>query len=396
MPRARNRRDRGAARDQARDRCACRCDRSATWTPRADRLGRAGPAPGARRRPRSLEDLDEPPRPSTSWLRRGRHRGAGRLDEPAAVEESSTSRSRRASPSPRRRTRDRRGGRARGRARAEPTSSPRSSRGRGRGHCGRARGRDPRPTVETEPETDDSAGAGGDPEAHIAALMAKIRPQRGRLPIPEYEDVDHAAILQMPTRERGRSSATRRRTRCLDECPRRGAGRRGRGDRGRADDADRVLRHLVGHAVRRYHPEETPVETPVETLETTSFESRRRRDRACRGLVDVPAEASTRSSRASVPTCLVAQQRRAGPHLELHRGGGRLGTSRHRRRDPRRRDQRSAGLPVRRPGARLVPGSVTKPVGVAGRDPEAIRARLSAHKAGVRRGRTASVSADDQ
>ena len=54
------------------------------------------------------------------------------------------------------------------------------------------------------------------------------------------------------------------------------------------------------------------------------------------------------------------------------------------------------GLPVRRPGARLVPGSVTKPVGNAGRDPEAIRARLSAHKAGVRRGRTASVPADDQ
>lgn len=47
-----------------------------------------------------------------------------------------------------------------------------------------------------------------------------------------------------------------------------------------------------------------------------------------------------------------------------------------------------SGLPVRRPGARLVPGSVTpppaeKPVV----DPEAIRSRLAAHAAGVSRGR---------
>ena len=49
--------------------------------------------------------------------------------------------------------------------------------------------------AESEPEMT--------PEDHIAALMAKIRPQRGRLPIPDYDEVDHAAILQMPSRDRG-------------------------------------------------------------------------------------------------------------------------------------------------------------------------------------------------
>jgi hypothetical protein len=50
-----------------------------------------------------------------------------------------------------------------------------------------------------------------------------------------------------------------------------------------------------------------------------------------------------------------------------------------------------AGLPMRRPGNRLVPGGVAPaPVNVA-RDPEAIRARLAAHAAGVSRGRTAAV-----
>ena len=50
-----------------------------------------------------------------------------------------------------------------------------------------------------------------------------------------------------------------------------------------------------------------------------------------------------------------------------------------------------SGLPMRRPGKRLVPGGVSPtPVSVA-RDPEAIRARLAAHAAGVSRGRTAAV-----
>jgi signal transduction histidine kinase len=45
------------------------------------------------------------------------------------------------------------------------------------------------------------------------------------------------------------------------------------------------------------------------------------------------------------------------------------------------------GLPVRRPGARIVPGGVTPAPAALVRDPEAIRARLAAHAAGVNRGR---------
>jgi hypothetical protein len=55
-----------------------------------------------------------------------------------------------------------------------------------------------------------------------------------------------------------------------------------------------------------------------------------------------------------------------------------------------------SGLPIRRPGKRLVPGGVTPPAAaVAARDPEAIRARLAAHAAGVTRGRTAAVDESD-
>ena len=61
--------------------------------------------------------------------------------------------------------------------------------------------------------------------------------------------------------------------------------------------------------------------------------------------------------------------------------------------------QRSeSGLPMRRPGKRLVPGGVTPAVANAAsvnRDPEAIRARLAAHAAGVSRGRTAAVDESD-
>jgi len=45
------------------------------------------------------------------------------------------------------------------------------------------------------------------------------------------------------------------------------------------------------------------------------------------------------------------------------------------------------GLPVRRPGARIVPGGVSPAPATLVRDPEAIRARLAAHAAGVNRGR---------
>jgi len=46
-----------------------------------------------------------------------------------------------------------------------------------------------------------------------------------------------------------------------------------------------------------------------------------------------------------------------------------------------------SGLPVRRPGTRNLPGGVSPAAATLVRDPEAIRARLSAHAAGVNRGR---------
>ncbi|MGZ5403802.1 MAG: ATP-binding protein [Nocardioides sp.] len=49
-----------------------------------------------------------------------------------------------------------------------------------------------------------------------------------------------------------------------------------------------------------------------------------------------------------------------------------------------------SGLPVRDPGNRLVPGGVDRAAPVARRDPEAIKARLAAHAAGVARGRSAA------
>jgi hypothetical protein len=51
------------------------------------------------------------------------------------------------------------------------------------------------------------------------------------------------------------------------------------------------------------------------------------------------------------------------------------------------------GLPVRRPGSSLVPGGVAKPATAGARDPEAIRARLSAHASGVSRGRATAATA---
>ena len=54
-----------------------------------------------------------------------------------------------------------------------------------------------------------------------------------------------------------------------------------------------------------------------------------------------------------------------------------------------------SGLPMRRPGKRLVPGGVAPAAATAARDPEAIRARLAAHAAGVSRGRSAAVDESD-
>lgn len=51
-----------------------------------------------------------------------------------------------------------------------------------------------------------------------------------------------------------------------------------------------------------------------------------------------------------------------------------------------------SGLPKRRPGTRLVPGGVTTAGSHASRDPEAIRAKLAAHAAGVNKGRRAAVT----
>jgi signal transduction histidine kinase len=53
-----------------------------------------------------------------------------------------------------------------------------------------------------------------------------------------------------------------------------------------------------------------------------------------------------------------------------------------------------SGLPLRRPGTRLVPGGVTTTSTAAVRDPEAIRARLAAHASGVSRGRAAATAPD--
>lgn len=52
----------------------------------------------------------------------------------------------------------------------------------------------------------------------------------------------------------------------------------------------------------------------------------------------------------------------------------------------------SVGLPLRQPGERLVPGSVSPPTTSRARDPEAIRRRLQAHAAGVSRGRRAATN----
>jgi signal transduction histidine kinase len=52
-----------------------------------------------------------------------------------------------------------------------------------------------------------------------------------------------------------------------------------------------------------------------------------------------------------------------------------------------------SGLPVRRPGSRLVPGGVTTTLTGKVRDPDAIRARLAAHASGVSRGRAAATAA---
>jgi hypothetical protein len=60
---------------------------------------------------------------------------------------------------------------------------------------------------------------------------------------------------------------------------------------------------------------------------------------------------------------------------------------------PTRRTE--AGLPMRRPGNRLIPGGLSAPPPTPTvRDPEAIRARLAAHAAGVSRGRRSASTSE--
>ncbi|MEO5662488.1 MAG: sensor histidine kinase [Nocardioides sp.] len=229
--------------------------------------------------------------------------------------------------------------------------------------------------VEPEPETT--------PESHIAALMAKIRPQRGRLPIPDYEDVDHAAILQMPSRDRGALGDPLTDPLPLEE-----------------DEVAAAVEAPVEAAEESWV--ETTTEAPAahlfsesvfdtETAPTYSeaiAEPEPEQPAPSPDHVEEPAlNGSAKSSWLSTD-----EEDRAWTSTEVEAGWARADTVA----ETHDEATNDSGLPVRRPGARLVPGSVTKPVGAAGRDPEAIRARLSAHKAGVRRGRTASVSADDQ
>ncbi len=58
---------------------------------------------------------------------------------------------------------------------------------------------------------------------------------------------------------------------------------------------------------------------------------------------------------------------------------------------PTAQERTASGLPVRRPGAHLVPGGVTTQARTVARDPEAIKTRLAAHAAGVSRGRHAAA-----
>ncbi len=221
------------------------------------------------------------------------------------------------------------------------------------------------------------------PEEHIAALMAKIRPQRGRLPIPDYDDVDHAEILRAPVRERG----------ALDGDP-------------LSDPLTADFEEAAVEPGRDAWPAETTasldsssayaaptdsVSIGDETAEQPAWVAADTID-ASRSITSNERDEEPAINGASRSSWLTnGDDDRAWSSTEVEAGWERADTV-----AATHEATNDAGLPVRRPGARLVPGSVTKPVGAAGRDPEAIRARLSAHKAGVRRGRTAPVTADDQ
>lgn len=241
--------------------------------------------------------------------------------------------------------------------------------------------------VEVEPEPE----AEVTPEAHIAALMAKIRPQRGRLPIPDYDDVDHAAILQMPSRDRGSLNGDPLSDPLSDPLtdPLPVAA-----DRAGDVPAELSWAEDTTEAPAAHLGSESVFDTVTEPTYQPSYSAPAVADHVAAPAPDMaqrneePAiNGSSKSSWLSTD-----EQDRAWTSTEVEAGWQRADTVA----DTHDEATNDAGLPVRRPGARLVPGSVAKPVGAAGRDPEAIRARLSAHKAGVRRGRTASVPSADQ
>jgi signal transduction histidine kinase len=189
--------------------------------------------------------------------------------------------------------------------------------------------------------------------ANISALMAKIRPQRGRLPIPDYDEVDHAEILRGTSRDRGALHAE--------------------------STASALDTTYAEPAAYPSEPAPAFATLAPEHSASQATEARRDEEPSINGALKSSWLSSDEQDHTWTSTEVEAGWQRADTVAETHSES----TS-------------DAGLPVRQPGARLVPGSVSKPVGAGGRDPEAIRARLSAHKAGVRRGRTSPVSADDQ
>lgn len=231
--------------------------------------------------------------------------------------------------------------------------------------------------VEESP-VEDEIDDGISPEAHIAALMAKIRPQRGRLPIPDYEDVDHAAILQMPSRERGTLAGDP----LTDPLP---------------VAADEPAPTTETETITENDPAATysePAFVEPTYAEPSYTEPSYSEPTTATAVMDAPAAPVEPAANGAAKSSWLstAEEDHTWASAEVEAGWKRADTVA----ETHDEATSDSGLPVRRPGARLVPGSVTKPVGAGGRDPEAIRARLSAHKAGVRRGRSSSVPADDQ
>ena len=167
-----------------------------------------------------------------------------------------------------------------------------------------------------------------------------------------------------------------------------------------------------GHAYAAFRKPD-PADEPVETGRDRSRSSRSRSSRSTRPLPRTcgsrlpprrarptcstrrpPRPARTRRSRRSSARCArTGSAPTAAPPLPgpppRWRPAGRRPTAWRRRRPCR---SASPGFPCVVPAGRLVPGGVVTPAPtVPVRDPEAIRARLAAHAAGVSRGRSATT-----